>query len=740
MTSETFFDCTGIKPVRLADWLDTACHGNNGSKIPRIVLPMIQRGSVWKPHQVMDLWDTLLRGMPVGSMMASVVTSDQAINPLTRELEDVSAENPALGLLDGQQRTLAMLLAWPTAPDDIERRIWIDMGDKPPVDKLFRYHFTTKNQPFGFERAGPGGQAVGKLSRNDRRKALEAAKDLPSDFEARRTMLWANSRPFHGIVPINLREILKWRNDHHALRDYVHEMARRTGHDVETQLASNLDRLLTSLKRFEELYLPIINVPNQHFDVEEDGPSGEVHDPALAVLFQRIGTALSNADYVFSVIKHHSKECHSLVETALEKNKNIAALFAPVSLVTTAVRLTAAQIGAPDYAKIEKQQFARLMNPPKISQPEPDRPSFLVTFTENIGTNGAFLKSLATLLNAIRYQGGKFDIGLPKHALCLIDVRVLEAMLLWMQRNGASAVDPVNRKRLIRFAIYWRLAVIDQDKADRKVFEFLKGNPGMPAFPDEELVRLLVDASLALPMVAPETYEDDKDILAKVIRCPEPLADFILRGWQRFDLPSLLGGNVVREEDRKRLEAAVLLYRRFANGTGPHRNYRHALLLWLQRAYMQDKFEETPALPGSDDETPYDFDHICPANHWSDWTGTIKKPDPDRIIDFTMEKSAEQWLGNSIGNVRVWDSSDNRSLSDIAPDKRLETVEDRNDSVVNDNEGWEGCGSGCKWSRDRAIAFQRAIEARTINLYKKLYEDLDFAAYVDIAAGHGGIT
>lgn len=196
MTASDFFNNeTGIRPTRLADWLDAACSKNGHAGIPRILLPMIQRGSVWKPHQVMDLWDTLLRGMPVGSMMASEKKDGRAIDLNKRTVQPITNEKPALALLDGQQRTMAMLLAWPRAPVDMERRIWIDLADAPPADKLFRFHFTTKNQPFGFERAGVSGQAVSKLSREDRRKALEAFLKppgmMPDKFAERRDWLWA---------------------------------------------------------------------------------------------------------------------------------------------------------------------------------------------------------------------------------------------------------------------------------------------------------------------------------------------------------------------------------------------------------------------------------------------------------------------------------------------------------------------------------------------------------------------
>ena len=63
-----FHDGENVKVVSLTKWLDWAA--NNTTDL-FIALPMIQRGSVWKPHQIIDLWDSLLQDMPIGSMMVS---------------------------------------------------------------------------------------------------------------------------------------------------------------------------------------------------------------------------------------------------------------------------------------------------------------------------------------------------------------------------------------------------------------------------------------------------------------------------------------------------------------------------------------------------------------------------------------------------------------------------------------------------------------------------------------------
>lgn len=65
-------------------------------KEEKIILPTIQRGFVWKPYQIENLWDSLLRGYPIG---AFVVTpkSNGSLN---------------LELLDGQQRATAICLGF----------------------------------------------------------------------------------------------------------------------------------------------------------------------------------------------------------------------------------------------------------------------------------------------------------------------------------------------------------------------------------------------------------------------------------------------------------------------------------------------------------------------------------------------------------------------------------------------------------------------------------------------------
>lgn len=771
--AQKFFS-NGIAIVKISDWLNWASGKFDTANSYPILLPMIQRGSVWKPHQVMDLWDTLLRGMPLGSMMANRVKSESRyFTPIKRELQALPCGR-GLSLIDGQQRTLSMLLAWPNVGNEMRKRIWVDLGCDDKNDHLFRFHFTTEHHPFGFQLAGQSGSSVQKLPLSDRRLALLSYGDLLKGIEekpinehmkARTEKLWFDKAvlPWHGVLPVNLQSILKLLyevkheregfqiemqnlraerektiNDRIAAiqsQQYNEEKCHKLIAHFEKQLQqltknaeieTRINRLYDALKRFTEQHMPIIEVQDHVFSSDSET---EGQDPALAVLFHRIGTggtALSNADYVFSVIKHRCPECHELVESLLE-NPRIAALFTPVTLVNTAVRLTAAKLGMDDYAKIDKTQFARLLK----GKDEKDKSgNFLTTYTTMIGESGYFSRTLNVLLNVIAYRPDQNDVGLPKHALCILEMPVIEVMLCWLQNQDPMTYDAAvntNRLRLIRFALYCALAVKDQSKASALLFKKLKDNPCGNEFPDKLLIDELVKEKMAYLMRSPADYKNSK-FLQKMVSSPDDSDNNnVLRGWPRFAM-------LDRTQDE---QDAIQLYLRFWRRNG---SYSHTLLLWLQRDYVYANFEGVPALPGTEDETPYDYDHIFAQNDWAGWQGDRGE---NRILDFVSKDGnndkAETLLGNSIGNVRVWSSSDNRSDGDISVPQKLKLNDNGStdtkrlclDSLITGTEtqAWiDGSAAEADnhrhWNKHRALAFQRAIEYRTFNLYEKFYNDL----------------
>src|SRR5580704_3902705 len=79
----------------------------------RLLLPPIQRSVVWSNEQVINYWDSLLRGYPAGTMMVHrVQTGEGDASSKGRDAEGTTCEAKEgdFHLFDGQQRMVAILL------------------------------------------------------------------------------------------------------------------------------------------------------------------------------------------------------------------------------------------------------------------------------------------------------------------------------------------------------------------------------------------------------------------------------------------------------------------------------------------------------------------------------------------------------------------------------------------------------------------------------------------------------
>ena len=81
----------------IAGWqLDPASTSNR----IRVDLPKLQRGFVWEPVKIINLWDSILRGFPIGSLLLSEIGDI--------DTPENQAEQDQFWLLDGQQRATSI--------------------------------------------------------------------------------------------------------------------------------------------------------------------------------------------------------------------------------------------------------------------------------------------------------------------------------------------------------------------------------------------------------------------------------------------------------------------------------------------------------------------------------------------------------------------------------------------------------------------------------------------------------
>ena len=743
-----------IEIINLRKWMEMAVNGD-------IVLPMIQRGSVWKPHQILDLWDTLLRRMPIGAMMTSEAeVGTKVFNLTTRKTQD--ARPNAVNLLDGQQRVLAILAAWPGIADTLNRpvTVWIDLGDAPQGEYHFRLLATTRAQPFGYERIGMGGQILSKLTSWERRLANAA---YPSNESTENVIELWNQRdfmPWKAKFALRLSSLIE-NNDliiedeiQYRISAFERRLAKvnadsaTVSSSITAALARHFSMKLTVLRSFIDdqsvlpelerrrkdlldalsdlpnIQFPVIPIAKQHIeeDVEEDNNSSG--DPPLAVLFKRVGSggqSLSNEDYIFSVIKHRAPIAHDLVETLLG-SPSVAALYTPNDLVMAGVRVTLLDLrqgNSPenlkrafvDRLRMDKSEFAKLIR---------KNDSFLKTFTDLIAPGGKFSVSLLNVLNAISYSE-EFPQGIPRHGLTwLVERSLLDVILAWAFRAlENSPLDKEHvRLQIVRFLLWGRLCINNLAKASERCMRIIDDLRELQDFPENTLIGALIEEGIARPLPSPQNLQAKE--LNGLIFSDRQASQ--LRGWTRFDYMTYPS---VGEKDRYKID----IYRRWWNLRG--RGHQHPFLLWLQRELVVEHFETFPALAGMEEETPYDFDHLLPYKYWGDFRGSGI---PKALLSDDGRGGGRNWIGNALGNMRIWPSADNRSDGDSLPHLKLSGEDVLRSSLIETDQPWFASdfeiadGVDKYWASNpgRASDFQAAVEMRTFALYKAFFTDLNF--------------
>jgi alkylhydroperoxidase family enzyme len=146
-------------PLTVAATLDDIQSG-------RLLVPAIQRRFVWKDSQIVDLFDSLMRGYPMGTLLVWRASGEAAKKwpwfgchtDLHRGRPGdiprrVPTRNPIDSLLDGQQRLTALNIgvhgSITTSPaseyqDDVKRVLWLDLAHVAPLEPepgASRYRF-----------------------------------------------------------------------------------------------------------------------------------------------------------------------------------------------------------------------------------------------------------------------------------------------------------------------------------------------------------------------------------------------------------------------------------------------------------------------------------------------------------------------------------------------------------------------------------------------------------------------
>lgn len=715
-------------------------------------LPPVQRTALWTPWRILGLWDSLLRGMPIG--MFYLLPSEGVRRSLFDEgLPAGSTQNRRVGgydLLDGQQRTRAMMLAL-RSPEAEGRCLWIDLAPRlESRDRVVVLRLTTRSQPFGYDADG------GKLSLSDRRDAraafdgaiggpaeLRVCKDTSircvDDHELFDLQIRKSGRPpapakaSGAAVPLN-ELILLWEKSEGVESGFKQSAREKVAAGFDISVA--LDDLVVAFRKLDKAEIALLLVKQPTIDAAAPDVDW------LLGLFERIGAGgvpLSNAERLYSIYKFHEPFIHDTV-TAIEQDPIVRRAMPPTEIVGTALRIASAQkqddpaFNIPD-TKLFAKEMASEASPLKA-----ELHKLLPLSAETAIYEGLLKNALHLLFQIIVYDKRENPQGIPRVMLVELPSELLQVMAYWIvlakvadiDLSAAHVTSDAIRGEMIRFVLFWHLCCDRSERAGRHLFRFLRGQDrklpfdvaAETGFPGRKLYAIL-------------TGEMDHEPCAYNLEPPNDVAKFA-----GAEFGKQWCSRQVRFENKhvgeigKRLSFTRDLYKLWWFSSGK-------LLLWLQRAYLSEKFSAYDPSSARDDEKPYDLDHIQPKASWNfNWLNRHA-----RIKDQSLHASfgdGRSDLGESIGNLRWIGSSENKGdgadevkvklklhkfVGETAvadPDPWMESVFDVRPEAV---ETWIRASGEEDWTRERMQSFQYAVERRTLWLYEQFWDAASFAAW-----------
>ena len=694
----------------------------------RLLVPPIQRSIVWSNEQIINYWDSLLRGYPAGMMMIHrVEKSDSVPSNSGRDANGTTrtANEHDFQLFDGQQRMTAILLGLGTGQMRDSRRLWIDIGLEPHKNSglMFQLRMTSSGQPFGYRPDAPNQ----KIELGKRRKAWRALSQDSDTGTLQPTFLDVKGKDIIDSSCAIPFELVCESLHNSGLDTTITQLSQQEGADlgVIKNFATSLQAALASNVILQLMSSAIVADQDEYIR-----------------FFTRLGqggSRLSDDELTYSIIKQQYPEIHDRMKEIM--GGGTGRLASEVDLVLATLRV--AKILAPWKGAKEWELISR-PTPTFVSQlKDQERAATRSKFLELIGLQNqtSLLEStLKAVRVALSYNASNHKEGLPNILLAGLPRELVDVLLLFaLKPDRDISRSDFDRKTFRAFVLYWLFFVYDDAKAAWSAFQHAKDENWL--FSQESVRNLLV----AFEKEGIVHGLPKSDLLKEMRANVESIHpnDHLLRAWSdRFKTAD-------GEGERKPGEALRVLSTNLA--------HIKRALLWLQRKYIATKFPDYDPTSERDEDLPIDLDHIVPSSIFGfDWRYKDSRLDLKTYPSLASEnfRWGRSVIGNSLGNFRWLDASDNRArgkgkyeaLEEVDADmvkdpdnKALEgdanMVKDPDDKAVegdanmvkDPDDKWnkiilKNDGEGI-WSRDDVANFQRLIDLRTLDLYEQLLKD-----------------
>jgi hypothetical protein len=736
-------------------------------------LPALQRGAVWKVQQVEEVWDSLVRGFPVGAFLVSPIdgNKDYGKAPL-QYLEDGVPESTH-HLLDGQQRATAIALGFldlwrDNRKDDcqIKSALWVDLASSPVNrDVEFVFRVLTKSHPWGYTRD----YRRQTLHLKEIRQSLDAF-----DIQKLKNVKLKDVWPKDAIAPVPVVFLLLAAKTHSCIskqREFILEQLKKTSFWKEPkekvgwhekQQSSVRKALINPNERFELLMqaishlqdedgysIPVLklDINNHIISNKETGKNEEERQDErpenIETLFVRInskGTQLEGEELIYSMLKAAWPDAPDAITKIRHK------MATPSRLALLCARLVLVRNKKAFQSSLSIRDFRRLMW---------DQERNYKTFSNDLKD---FIKEGGITLFSTAHKfltAGEFALPpvlateLAQHA-----PEVFFLFLRWLDLMIKNGVEPMHltedtRRKTLGFltAIAW-FSPDRGESAAKKLWPDLneQNETNIGNFFDNEYFRKLLKIEIGvlpmIPLIAPNDLENIiNESVIKNIENEELVWTDTWGIWEK--LAKEPPKQVVKlfatySDSHSEAINAPDVWNKFI---GNKLWSNHSILLYAQRIWIKKWFEDfDPSLPEclEDKNRPWDYDHIHPQSFLSNDSGNSYRNIPNII---------RVWH-RSIGNLRAWPLEANRQDGDSIPSKKLSELADiehhygmcdeatlREASFIREESNWENWKVSApdvvdyKYLLDKKYNTQRialisAITTRFVHIYDEWYKNL----------------
>ncbi len=657
-----------------------------------VELPTIQRGFVWKPKQVEDLWDSLLRGYPIGSFL-------------------FSRTGQKLYLMDGQQRATSIFLGHfnPFNPTNATKAwaikgelpvVWIDIKPKEtPINSKYLIRVVTRSHPWGYQALNNNE----KLSVRDRKAALNKFRMHPDNTGNYTSFKNTTVFPFDCRYPLPLSFLIESQNVDEVIervQQYLPEYISKLRADYEDKeafikllkddLYEDLKDLFNTVKELKSL-----NIKSNIIEDKVLKEENEAENPILFVRINSSGTTLSGDDLIYSIYKAIFPEARNLIE-------NIGLNFIPPTQVLSFVlRIIAADLNNNSYPR--KMNVRDFQN--RIKNDE---------FKENLKLkieNQYFEKLFEEAISILSCEENILLEGkIPPVIIKQIIKKNQDIFLFfvyWLHLNREHITDQIKLRmaaKVLTFAWFgfdnvprlWNEKISNADFWDEPLNDLIWWN-------NADGIHFLIT-----PNLLREYYS--QSIIEQM---------FIEKNDHRWGLWHEGTGNKIIEyyngvkSDNFESKTANEYFWKFIQKI----QHNRSLILFAQRDYINSTFGDYNQMDEIDDtNVPWDWDHIYP----SEWV----------YRKVYCNHGIKDW-NHTNGNLRAISLEHNRSRSNHQSPQNISDSEEREFSFINENDWdyWKNINDRI-WD-DKIENHFRAITTRMIKIYEKYWNDLKISELIN---------